>query len=96
MFDCYVKYLRHMGYQVFYLQNFSDVDDKINAAAKEQGVSIQELTGKITKFFYDDINALNVLSPTFEPRATEHISEMIVMIEQLIKNGHAKAMKNSK
>lgn len=75
--------------QVTYVRNITDVDDKINAAAKEQGISIQELTGKITQFFYDDINALNVLSPTVEPRATAHIPEMITMIEQLIAKNHA-------
>lgn len=75
--------------QVTYVRNITDVDDKINAAAKEQGISIQELTKKITQFFYDDIKALNVLSPTVEPRATAHIPEMIVMIERLIAKNHA-------
>jgi cysteinyl-tRNA synthetase len=65
------------------VRNITDVDDKINAAAKEQKISIQELTGKIIDYFYHDINQLNVLKPTFEPKATTHISEMIKMISFL-------------
>jgi cysteinyl-tRNA synthetase len=71
------------------VRNITDVDDKINAAAKEQGVSIQHLTGKITEFFYQDIGALNVLRPTVEPKATTHIAEMIIMIDKLLKQGNA-------
>jgi cysteinyl-tRNA synthetase len=89
VYDMFFRFFKMAFERVTYVRNITDVDDKINAAALAQGVSIQELTQKITQFFYDDINALNVLSPTFEPRATQHISEMIVMIEQLIANGHA-------
>ena len=89
VYDMFFRFFKTAFEKVTYVRNITDVDDKINAAAKEQGVSIQELTKKITQFFYDDINALNVLSPTVEPRATAHISEMIAMIEQLILSGHA-------
>ncbi|MBM3579361.1 MAG: cysteine--tRNA ligase [Alphaproteobacteria bacterium] len=75
--------------KVTYVRNITDVDDKINVAAKEQGISIQSLTKRITEFFYADMDALNILRPTYEPRATEHIVEMIMMIEQLISSGHA-------
>ena len=75
--------------KVTYVRNITDVDDKINKAAKEQKISIQELTQTITNFFYADIGALNVLRPTHEPRATENIAEIITMIEKLIANGNA-------
>ncbi len=89
VYDLFFRLFRQVFGQVTYVRNITDVDDKINAAAKEQKISIQELTAKITDFFYADIDALNVLRPTHEPRATTHIAEMIVMIEQLIKNKNA-------
>ena len=89
VYDLFFRFFKLAFSQVTYVRNITDVDDKINAAAKEQGVSIQNLTQKIIDFFYADIDALNVLRPTHEPRATTHISEMIAMIEQLIANGNA-------
>ena len=89
VYDLFFRFFKLAFPQVTYVRNITDVDDKINAAAKEQGVSIQNLTQKIIDFFYADIDALNVLRPTHEPRATTHISEMIAMIEQLIANGNA-------
>jgi len=89
IYDLFFRLFREVFQKVTYVRNITDVDDKINAAALAQKISIQELTQKITEFFYQDIGALNVLRPTFEPHATTHIPEMIVMIEQLIKNGHA-------
>ena len=89
VYDLFFRLFSQVFPQVTYVRNITDVDDKINAAAKEQKISIQELTAKIIDFFYADIGALNVLRPTHEPRATTHIAEMIVMIEQLIKNKNA-------
>ena len=89
VYDLFFRLFAQVFPQVTYVRNITDVDDKINAAAKEQKISIQELTTKITDFFYADIDALKVLRPTQEPRATTHIAEMIVMIEQLIKNKNA-------
>ncbi len=89
VYDLFYRFFRQSFPQVTFVRNITDVDDKINAAALEQKISIQQLTQKITEFFYQDIGALNVLRPTFEPRATEHIAEMIVMIERLIENGFA-------
>jgi len=89
VYDLWFRFFKEVFTQVTYVRNITDVDDKINAAAKEQKISIQELTQKIIGFFYSDIDALNVLRPTFEPRATNHIAEMIEMVEQLIKNGFA-------
>ena len=98
VFDVLYRLLRHLypgegtapdGSRVTYVRNITDVDDKINARAAEEGVSIRELTEKTARQFHEDIAALGVLSPTVEPRATEHIAEMIAMIEELLKAGHA-------
>ena len=89
VYDLFFRFFRQIFPQVTFVRNITDVDDKINAAALEQKVSIQELTQKIIDFFYQDIGALNVLRPTIEPRATTHIPEMIAMIEKLIAGGFA-------
>lgn len=74
---------------ITYVRNITDVDDKINKAAIERKITIQELTKEITSIFHKDMTALNCLNPTVEPKATEHIKEMIYIIEQLIANNHA-------
>lgn len=91
VFDVLFRLLRHIyGVDhVTYVRNITDVDDKINARAAEEGVSIRELTERTAKQFHDDIAALGVLPPTVEPRATEHIDEMKALITQLVENGHA-------
>jgi cysteinyl-tRNA synthetase len=75
--------------QVTYVRNVTDVDDKINARAAEQKISIRSLTEQTLKQFHEDISALGVLQPTFEPRATESVPEMIAIIERLLANGCA-------
>lgn len=89
IYDLLFRFLKKVFPKVTYVRNITDVDDKINAAAKERKISIQQLTEEIISQFYADIDTLNVLRPTIEPRATQHISEMITMIEKLIANGHA-------
>jgi cysteinyl-tRNA synthetase len=91
VFDVLFRLLRHMygAKHVTYVRNITDVDDKINARAAEEGVSIRDLTERTAKQFHDDIKALGVLPPTVEPRATEHIEEMKALIEALIANGNA-------
>jgi cysteinyl-tRNA synthetase len=89
IYDLFFRFFCEVFPRVTYVRNITDVDDKINAAAKDQGISIQVLTQKITQFFYDDMDALKVLRPTFEPRATEHIPEMIFLIEKLLANKNA-------
>lgn len=74
---------------VAYVRNITDVDDKINAAAKANGEPISALTARVTEWFHADMTALNCLPPTEEPRATQHIAQMITLIEGLLKNGHA-------
>jgi cysteinyl-tRNA synthetase len=92
-FDVLFRLLRHLygAGHVTYVRNVTDVDDKINARAREEGVSIRELTKRTYDQFREDIGALGVLEPTVEPRATEHIAEMIVLIEKLIASNHAYA-----
>jgi cysteinyl-tRNA synthetase len=74
---------------VTYARNITDVDDKINAAAKQNGEPISALTARVEGWFHDDIRALNCLPPTHEPRATAHIKEMIAINQQLIEADHA-------
>jgi len=74
---------------VKYVRNITDVDDKIILAAKERKIVISELTKEVTSWFHADMDALNCLRPNIEPKATEHITQMIAIIENLIKNGNA-------
>jgi cysteinyl-tRNA synthetase len=93
VFDVLYRLLRQIYGEshVTYVRNITDVDDKINARARDEGVSIRDLTERTAKQFHADIAALGVLPPTVEPRATEHIAEMIAIIERLIESGHAYA-----
>ena len=75
--------------KVVYVRNITDIDDKIIDSSKKKNKSIKELTGTITKSFHEDCKYLNCLQPTFEPKATEHIKEMINMVSNLLKNKHA-------
>ncbi len=81
---------RHFG-QVVYARNITDVDDKINAAATEQGVPISTITDRFAQAYREDMAALGVAPPDIEPAATAHIPQMIRMIEALIAQGHAYA-----
>ena len=91
VFDLLFRLLRHLygADHVTYVRNITDVDDKINARAAEQGVPIRALTEETTRQFHQDIAALGVLPPSLEPRATEHIAAMIAIIERLIARGFA-------
>jgi cysteinyl-tRNA synthetase len=75
--------------KIKYVRNITDIDDKIIESAKKNKKSIKELTETITKSFHEDCRYLNCLKPTFEPKATEHIKEMINMISNLLKNKNA-------
>ena len=85
--DLLVRVLRILFPKVTYVANITDIDDKIIKASNETGVSISEITQKYEKIYNEDMKALNVLKPTFEPKATESIPEMIKMIRDLIDNG---------
>lgn len=89
VFDTWARLLRHIYPKVTYVSNITDVEDKIMIAAKEAGVPIAEITQKFTKIYNDDMASLGVGLPDIQPKATEHIAEMIAQIEALIKRGHA-------
>lgn len=89
VFDVIVRYLRAVGYDVTYVRNFTDVDDKIIKRAGELGITIQELSEKYIKEFYEDMDALKVERATIEPKATDHIDEIIGAVERLILRDHA-------
>ena len=80
--------------EITYVRNITDVDDKIIESSKKNKKSINELTETITKSFHEDCRYLYCLNPTFEPKATEHIKEMIGMVSNLLKNNHAYENKN--
>jgi len=91
VFDVLFRLLRHLfgPEHVKYVRNLTDVDDKINARAAEEGVPISEVTARTIRQFHEDIGRLNVLPPSVEPRATEHIAEMQEIISRLIDAGCA-------
>lgn len=88
-FDMIVRYLRYRGYKVTFVRNFTDIDDKIIARAKEQNTTSEELASRFINEFYTDMDALGVDRPDIEPKATEHIKEMTEIIGELIAKGMA-------
>ncbi|RKQ73868.1 cysteine--tRNA ligase [Oceanibaculum indicum] len=91
VFDVLYRVLKALYPTVTYARNFTDVDDKINAKAKATGEEIGTITARTTQAYLEDMGALGVLEPDVQPRATQHIAEMIAMIETLIAKGHAYA-----
>lgn len=91
VFDVLARLLRRRYGNLRYARNITDVDDKINAAAAEQGVPITAITDRFTAAYHADMAALGVAPPDIEPHATAHIPQIIAMIEQLIEGGHAYA-----
>jgi len=88
-FDLIVRYLRSIDYEVLYVRNITDVDDKIISRANELNLSPSELTQKYIDSMHEDFESLGMIKPDLEPRATENISSIISLIETLIKKGHA-------
>ena len=88
-FDVIRRWLRHRGYQVRYVRNITDIDDKIIRRAAEQGESAEALAARFTAAMHADFAALGIEPPDAEPRATEHIGAIITMIGQLLARGHA-------
>lgn len=89
VFDLWARVLRHLYPKVTYASNITDVEDKIIVASQETGLPINEITQKYTKIYNDDMGTLGVDLPDIQPKATEHIQEMIDQIAQLIERGHA-------
>ena len=88
-FDVIVRFLRSQGFEVTYVRNITDIDDKIIVRANERGVSIDELTNQYISAMHEDTRALNILDPDLEPRATGHIDTIIKLIQRLIDKGNA-------
>lgn len=88
-FDVIVRYLRYLGYQVNYVRNVTDVDDKIIKRALENGESCENLTQRMLSEMYRDFDALAILRPDHEPRATHHIAEIIELIQLLLARDYA-------
>lgn len=93
VFDVLFRLLRHVygANHVVYARNITDIDDRINKESKETGKPISEITSVTTQHYHDDTSAIGVLAPTIEPFATQHVGEMIAMMESLITEGHAYA-----
>jgi len=89
VFDVIYRYLLYKGYKVTYVRNFTDVDDKIIKRAQEEGLSTEEIATRYIEEFSTDMGALGLQKPTIEPKATEHIAEMIELVQRLIEKGHA-------
>ncbi len=89
VFDVLCRLLRRRYGKVIYARNFTDVDDKINAAAKELNLAIAEITERYIDAYHSDMADLGVLAPDLEPRVTEHVPEIIDMVESLIARDHA-------
>jgi cysteinyl-tRNA synthetase len=88
-FDMIYRYLLYRGYKVTYVRNFTDIDDKIINRAQEQGTTTEELSERFIRMFHEDMEQLGVATPTVEPKATEHVPEIINMIAGLIEKGMA-------
>ncbi|MDR2404992.1 MAG: cysteine--tRNA ligase [Deltaproteobacteria bacterium] len=88
-FDILVRHLEATGHKVTYVRNYTDIDDKIIARAKEQGVTWEELANKYILSFAEDMEALNCLTPTYMPRATEYIKEMQQDVQGILDKGYA-------
>ncbi|MEJ6473434.1 cysteine--tRNA ligase [Pseudoalteromonas piscicida] len=93
-FDVMNRYLRYLGYDVTYVRNITDVDDKIIKRAAENNESINDLTLRMTKAMHEDFTALNMLPADIEPTVTGHMDEIIEMIARLIEKGHAYVAQN--
>jgi len=89
VFDMITRYLRASGYEVNYIRNITDIDDKIIVRANETGENFRELTDRFITAMNEDIDALGILRPDLEPRATDYIDQIIKMIEKLIDKGYA-------
>ncbi len=94
-FDIVARYLRYCGYQLKYVRNITDIDDKIIKRANENQETVEDLTNRMIGEMHADFQALNILPPDLEPRATRHISEIIELVEKLIARGHAYVASNS-
>lgn len=94
VFDTLRRYLEYRGYQVTFVQNFTDIDDKMIRRANEEGTTVAELGERFIAEYYKDADALGVERASANPRATQHIGEIIALVQKLIDSGHAYAADN--
>lgn len=95
VFDLVVRYLRARGFEVTYVRNITDIDDKIIRRAKENRESVQQLTQRFIDAMREDAAALGNLAPDFEPRATEYMPQIIAMVQRLTDRGYAYVGENN-
>lgn len=95
IFDVVRRYLRYKGFNVKYVRNFTDIDDKIINRAKQEGISWSAVAGKYTKEYYKDMEMLGVSRADVEPKATEHIPEIITIVQGLVDKGFAYEVEGS-
>jgi len=88
-FDVIERFLTHLGYEVTYVRNFTDIDDKIIAKSNETGVPAEEISERYIQEYKEDMASIGVKAPTIQPKVTEHVPEIIEMIQRIIDNGHA-------
>lgn len=89
IFDTIRRYLEYRGYKVSFIQNFTDIDDKMINKANSEGITVKELGDRYIKEYYKDADSLNIERATVNPRATEYIDEIIKFVEELINSGYA-------
>nr|MBO2494850.1 cysteine--tRNA ligase [Clostridia bacterium] len=89
IFDTLRRYLEYKGYKVIFVQNFTDIDDKMIKRANEEGITVKELGDRFINEYFKDADALGIKRATFHPRATQHIGDMIALIKKLIEKGVA-------
>ena len=89
VFDTLRRYLEYRGYQVTFVQNFTDIDDRMIRRANEEGISVKELGDRFIQEYYTDADALGVKRASVNPRATEHIQDIIDLVQTLVEKGHA-------
>ena len=90
-FDVLRRQLEREGYEVTFVQNFTDIDDKMIRRANQEGITVKELGERFIREYFVDAAALNVRKASVHPKATDHIQEIITLIRRLIENGHAYA-----
>ena len=88
-FDTLRRYLEYLGYEVSFVQNFTDIDDKMISGAKAEGVSVKELADHYIEAYFEDARGLNIKDATVHPRATECIEDIVNMVKTLVDKGYA-------
>src|SRR5438874_885871 len=89
VFDVISRYLRFAGYRVTFVRNFTDIEDKIIRRANHEGVPAREISERYVAAFHEDVAAIGALPPEVEPKATDHVPEMVALIEKLLAGGYA-------